>query len=210
MALVPPLPTIAVDNARGGFFEDEQWRAVREHLPPHLQDAGDFAYLTGWRLMEILTLRWANVDLTRGVVSLPGRATKNGRVRAFPFGEFPELRVVIARRRARTEETQRSGRIVPVSSTTTESHCLVPMGAQNGASGAHGGGPVSRPDCLGESCTISVVPPSAIWSEQECRVRSRMELVGHRTESVYQRYDIVSEKDLTDGVKTYATWRARK
>jgi hypothetical protein len=36
-----------------------------------------------------------------------------------------------------------------------------------------------------------------------------MELVGHRTESVYQRYDIVSERDLTDGVKTYAAWLAR-
>jgi integrase len=27
-----------------------------------------------------------------------------------------------------------------------------------------------------------------------------MELVGHKTESAYQRYDIVAERDLTDGV----------
>ncbi len=32
-----------------------------------------------------------------------------------------------------------------------------------------------------------------------------MELVGHRTESVYQRYDIVAERDLTDGVIRYAS-----
>jgi integrase len=31
-----------------------------------------------------------------------------------------------------------------------------------------------------------------------------MELVGHKTESVYQRYDIVAERDLTDGVSRYA------
>jgi hypothetical protein len=31
-----------------------------------------------------------------------------------------------------------------------------------------------------------------------------MELVGHKTESVYQRYDIVAERDLTDGVARYA------
>jgi integrase len=31
-----------------------------------------------------------------------------------------------------------------------------------------------------------------------------MELVGHKTESVYQRYDIVAEHDLTDGVARYA------
>jgi hypothetical protein len=31
-----------------------------------------------------------------------------------------------------------------------------------------------------------------------------MELAGHRTESVYQRYDIVAERDLADGVRKYA------
>jgi integrase len=31
-----------------------------------------------------------------------------------------------------------------------------------------------------------------------------MELVGHKTESVYQRYDIVAERDLMDGVARYA------
>jgi hypothetical protein len=36
-----------------------------------------------------------------------------------------------------------------------------------------------------------------------------MELVGHRTESVYKRYDMVSEKDLTHGVKTHAAWLAQ-
>jgi hypothetical protein len=54
LATVPPFPTIAVDNARSGFFEPEQWQAIRAQLPSHLQDVGDFAYLTGWREMEIL------------------------------------------------------------------------------------------------------------------------------------------------------------
>ena len=31
-----------------------------------------------------------------------------------------------------------------------------------------------------------------------------MELVGHRTKSVYQRYDIVAERDLMDGIARYA------
>jgi integrase len=31
-----------------------------------------------------------------------------------------------------------------------------------------------------------------------------MELVGHKTESIYQRYDIVAERDLTDSMARYA------
>lgn len=31
-----------------------------------------------------------------------------------------------------------------------------------------------------------------------------MDLVGHKTESMYQRYDIVAERDLADGVPRYA------
>lgn len=45
-ATVPRFPTVRVENARSGFFEREQWDAVRAQLPPWLQDVGDFAYLT--------------------------------------------------------------------------------------------------------------------------------------------------------------------
>jgi integrase len=209
LAIVPAFPTIAVDNARSGFFEDEQWRSVRAHLPAHLQDVGDFAFLTDWRLMEILTLRWASLDLTRGVVSLPGRATKNGRARAFPFSEFPELGAIIARCRVRTDEAQRAGRIVP----------FVFHDKGEPLFGADGRAKRSLRRGWRRACAAVGLPGRILHDFRRTAVRNleragmprsvAMELVGHRTESVYQRYDIVSEKDLTDGVKTYAAWLAR-
>jgi len=114
VAEIPSFPTIAVDNARRGFFEFESWQSVRAHLAPHLQDVGDFAYWTSWRVMELLSLRWADVDFARGWITLAGRATKNGRARGFPFGDFPELRELLERRRALTGEAQRAReRIIP-------------------------------------------------------------------------------------------------
>jgi integrase len=86
----PAFPTIRVQNARSGFFEQEQWEAVRENLPEHARDVGDFAYLTGWRVMEILTLAWRQVD--SGFVRLSGTTTKNGVGRAFPFKGVPSTR----------------------------------------------------------------------------------------------------------------------
>ena len=56
VALVPPFPTIGVDNARSGFFEPDEWQSIREHLASLYQNVGDFAYLMGWRVMEILGL----------------------------------------------------------------------------------------------------------------------------------------------------------
>jgi len=109
----PPFPEkLPGARTRRGFFEVEEWSAVRAHLPAEFQDVGDFAFLTGWRLMEILALRWAQVDLRAGTVRLEPGTTKTGEGRLFPFAEYPQLREVIERRRARREETQRAAEAI--------------------------------------------------------------------------------------------------
>ncbi len=211
LAAVPPFPTIAVDNARSGFFEPEEWQAVRAQLPSHLQDVGDFAYLTGWREMEIFGLRWADVDVERGLVSLPGRATKNGCARAFPFREFPELGAVLARSRTRTDEAQRTGsRIVP---------WVFHDGAGDPLFGADRRPRRSFRRAWRRACVAAGCPGRIPHDFRRTAVRnlerlgvpraSAMALVGHKTESVYRRYDIVSERDLTDAVRGYAAGLAR-
>jgi len=159
--------------------------------------------------MEILTLRWASIDLTRSVVSLSGRAAKNGRARAFPFSDFAELRALIARQRARTDEAQRAGRIVP----------FVFHDNAQPLFGADGRAKRSLRRAWRRACTAAALPGRILHDFRRTAVRNleragmprsiAMELIGHRTESVYQRYDIVSEKDLTDGVRTHAAWLAR-
>lgn len=211
LAALPPFPTITVDNARRGFFEPEQWQAIRAHLPSHLQDVGDFAYLTGWREMEIFGLRWSDVDFERGVASLAGRATKNGRARAFPFRDFPELCAVLARRRTRTDEAQRAGaRIIP---------WVFHGGAGEPLFGADHRPLRSFCRAWRRACAAAGCPGRIPHDFRRTAVRNleragvpraaAMALVGHKTESVYRRYDIVSERDLTDAVKGYAAGLAR-
>jgi len=49
---------------RAGFFEAEQYAAVRRRLRPDLQLACDLGYHYGWRMRdEILPLQWRQVDL---------------------------------------------------------------------------------------------------------------------------------------------------
>ena len=58
----PYIAMLAERNVRTGFFEAEQFQAVRNRLPKALQPVAGFAYLTGWRVRsEVLPLEWRNV-----------------------------------------------------------------------------------------------------------------------------------------------------
>jgi hypothetical protein len=59
---MPYIEMLREDNARRGFFERDQFEAVRTHLPAYARPPATFAYITGWRLKsEIPPLRWRQV-----------------------------------------------------------------------------------------------------------------------------------------------------
>jgi integrase len=73
-------------NVRTGFFEREQMERVLGHLPPAVQPAMLFAFITGWRIpSEVLPLQWRHVDFEARVVRLDPHTTKNDEGRTFPF-----------------------------------------------------------------------------------------------------------------------------
>ena len=70
---LPPSP----NNARKGFFEHGEFIVLRDALPCYLKPFITFAYKTGWRLSEISTLTWNQVDTNQGIVRLEVGETKN-------------------------------------------------------------------------------------------------------------------------------------
>ena len=50
-------------------------------LPAYLQDFTRFAYLTGWRKGEIISLKWTDADRDAGAIRLRPEAAKTGRGR---------------------------------------------------------------------------------------------------------------------------------
>jgi len=59
----PAIKKLETNNARQGFFEREQFEAIRSYLAPPLQALVTFGYLTGWRIRsEVQTLEWRHVD----------------------------------------------------------------------------------------------------------------------------------------------------
>src|SRR6266404_302934 len=79
-------------NTRQGFFERPDLEAVVTALPAYLQDFTRFAYLTGWRKGEIISLRWTDVDRDAGAIRLRPEAAKTGRGRTVMLeGDLAEL-----------------------------------------------------------------------------------------------------------------------
>src|SRR5215217_4395907 len=72
---IPLLPHFREDNARQGFFEREECERIMTFLPAYLQDVVRFAYCTGWRKGEILTLEWR--DIQGEVIRLRPEIAKN-------------------------------------------------------------------------------------------------------------------------------------
>ncbi len=110
----PYFPSLAVQNARVGFFEQAELQAVLAELPVDVAALVQFLALTGWRLSEAKTLRWTQVDSVGGVVRLEVGSTKSGAGRVFPFAALPALASLIRTQREITSALEREqGRLIP-------------------------------------------------------------------------------------------------
>ena len=213
----PHIPAIQVSNARQGFFECADFTALLGELPDYLRSVVQFAYYTGWRIpSEVLRLSWAQVDFDAGVVRLEPRSTKNDEGRTFPFDALPELAAVLRTQRERTTATERAtGQIIPhvfhhdgqpirYFRRSWLSACKRAATMREGKLSR-----VVRPDLLGR------IPHdfrrTAVRNLVRAGVPERvaMQLTGHKTRSVFDRYNIVNERDLRDGISKLAALHSR-
>ena len=74
---VPHIPRFKENNVRKGFFEHEEYLSLVGVLPSELKPVITFAYKTGWRKSEILGLTWEQVDLKQGTVRIEAGEAKN-------------------------------------------------------------------------------------------------------------------------------------
>jgi len=91
---VPFISHLKENNVRTGFFSHYEYLTLRDALPDYLRPVVAFAYYTGMRKGEILKLEWSQVDLYRGTVRLEVGTTKNNDARtvALPSDLWEELK----------------------------------------------------------------------------------------------------------------------
>jgi integrase len=97
---VPYIPMLKGEKVRQGFFEEEDYRALLAVLPEHVQVALTIGFWTGLRQGEILALRWGQVDLVLGTIRLEPGTTKNAEGREVPL--IPEVHTRLLEWREKT------------------------------------------------------------------------------------------------------------
>ncbi len=189
----PYIGKLALNNARKGFFEHEQFQAVLAHLPTDIKPVIETAYETGWRIVsEILPRQRHHVDLKAGWLRLEPGETKNGEGQNFPL--TPRLREVLEKQIVRTEALQRAtGQIIPWLfhrdgkriKTFRRSWLTACKRA-----GVPGRIPHDFRRTAARNLERAGVPRS-----------TAMKMIGHKTESIYRRYAIVDEGMLREGAE---------
>ncbi len=186
----PKVPRLRENNVRKGYFETPQFEAVRRNLPEDLQPVVTFAFLTGWRTRsEVQTLQWSQVNFKHRRVYLEPGTTKNSEARWFPF--TTELEGILLEQKRKTDDLKREkGIICPF------------VFHRNGK-------PIkSFYKTWRTACKLAGVPGRIMHDFRRTAIRNidrrgitqavGMKLTGHKTPSVYQRYNIVSDSDLEE------------
>lgn len=213
-------PTLKATKKRSGFFERAEHEAVRAGLPRDEADVAEFLFWSGWRKEEALSLRWKDVDETVRVARI--ETTKTDEPRTLPYGSLPQLVELFERRRALTDAVQaqrgmivthvfhRDGKRITTFYRTWAAACV--------AAGL--GHEERRPDVKTRAGkvrkgrllrrVIARIPHD--YRRSAARNLSRagvpegviMQLCGWKTRSVFDRYRIVSERDLAEGLARLA------
>ena len=199
----PRFPHLEFNNASKEWFEDNEMRAVCMHLPEHFRPVVLFAYFSSWRKSEILGLTWDRVDFLTGVCRLNVGETKNNRGRVLPFEGDAELHELLKAQRDRRWEMERAtGRDIkwvffhPCGDPISDFARAWKAATKNAG-------------CEGR--LFHDLRRTAIRAMVRAGVSEvvAMSISGHRTRSVFDRYNITSEADQREAMAKVAASRIR-
>src|SRR5438270_8347482 len=194
---VPHIPMLKERNVRTGFFERDQIERVLDHLPAAICPVVRFAYITGWRIpSDVLPLQWRHIDFEARIVRLGPHTTKNDEGRTFPFTDA--LLQLLEAQKAEHHRLKGEGVLCPwvfhQTGKKVKGKPIVRFTRAWRKACEKAGCPGRIPHDLRRTAVRNLVRAGI-------PERVAMQMTGHKTRSVFERYNIVSECDLVEAAK---------
>jgi integrase len=186
------------DVPRQGFLEPAQFRALMSHLNENLKPLVSLAFFTGMRRGELLSLKWSQVDLVEGTIRLAAASTKTRTARTIPIAAEPLAMLRVSKvRRDQVDPT-----------------CDAVFFRERRKNDCPGGPLVQlgdfRRDWM-DACKKAGLPELIFHDLRRSGVRqlirsgvdehTAMAISGHKTRSIFARYNIVSLEDLREATR---------
>jgi integrase len=178
---IPEFPTLPEYNVRRGFFGLSDAERVIRYLPNYLQDLTRFAYRSGWRRGDVTSLMWEQVDSAEKVIVI--EHTKEDRPRVLALEG--ELWAIIERRLAEKDGPyifHRYGQRIQTFRKAWATACE--------AAGMRGRRFHDFRRSTVRNLTRAGVPD-----------KIAMDMTGHKTRSIFDRYNITSTSDLREAAR---------
>jgi len=180
---VPKIEMLQENNVRRGFFEHTEYLAIRNQLPDYLLPVAECGYVYGSRKEEILSIEWPMVDMINGKINLGESKNGDPRIWYLTPGLYQTL-LDYKMRRDKEHPDQKKVFVHP------------------------DGGPIKHfRKGWAAACRRAGLEGRLFHDLRRTAVRNMdlagvsrkvaMLVSGHKTESVYSRYRIVAESDLS-------------
>jgi integrase len=220
---IPHFPMLKEAAPRKGFLEHAGYQRLRQELPEHLRPVLAMGYHTGMRLGEILRLPPPSVDLANAEIRLDPGTTKNDDPRTIPIAS--ELLEMLRIERARNPKTEfvfmRAGKRIKSFRKAWNSACVraglgvlicrtchAPVSADSKCAECRKSKRRTRPQYRG--LIFHDLRRTGVRNLVRAGVPERvaMEISGHKTRAVFDRYNIVSARDLKDAARKLEAYLA--
>ena len=192
---VPYIPLLKENNARKGFFEHGEFLALREALPSYLKGFATFGYKVGWRVSEIAGLTWSQVDRNQGIVRLEVGETKDDAARTVYLDD--ELKEVFQHQ---WEIRKTARKLLPYVFLNKDGTDKIKRFDK-----------IWKKSCKDAGFGIRLFHDfrrTAVRNMVRSGVPERVAMMisGHKTRSVFDRYNIVNDHDLKLAAKQQAAY----